>query len=184
MPGGKAYGANRDYQVLCRDILVKRATPLQLVPCASDGIDVPFRLSSADRTFDIALTDQDGRLVVAECRRTKDPVKLSDLDAFARRVELLRQSKNCDVAGVYFTKTAYQEGAVKAAEDSAIQIAICAQDQPLSSFSLVFHRYDAERDRRLRRGEAWLEGGIKPEGSLHAKVIRADGSVEDHGRVA
>ncbi len=91
MPGGKAYGADREYQVLCRDILVRRASPLRLVPYSGDGIDVAFRLGSADRTFDVALTNEQGKLVVAECRRTKDPVKLVDLDAFAHRVELLRQ---------------------------------------------------------------------------------------------
>ena len=185
MSAGRAYGANREYQVLCRDILVKRASPLRLVPCTGDGIDVPFRLGSAERTFDVALTGQDGRLVVAECRRIKDPVKLLDLDAFAHRVALLGQSTGCEVAGVYFTKTAYQEGAVKAAKDSAIEVAVCAQDQPLSSFSLVFHRYDAETARRLRCGEGRLEGSTKPpEGSLGAKVIRADGSGEDRGRIA
>ena len=183
MPGGKAYGTDREYQVLCRDILVKRAAPERLVSYAGDGIDVPLRLGTAERTFDIALTDPKGRLVVAECRRTKDPVKISDLDAFAYRVELLRQAAGREVAGVYFTKTAYQQGAVKAAADSGIQVAVCAQDQPLSSFSLVFHRYDAERDRRVRHGEAWLEGSVRPEGSLSVKVIRADGSVEDRGRV-
>ena len=183
MPAGKAYGADREYQVLCRDILVKRAGPLRFVPYAGDGIDVTFRLGSADRTFDVALTDEQGRLVVAECRRTKDHVKLADFDAFARRVELLRQASGRDVAGVYFTKTAYQEGAVKAGQDSAIEITTCAQDQPLSSFSQVFHRFDADRDRRLRQGEAWLEGSVRPEELLAVKIIRADGSVEDRGRV-
>jgi len=183
MPGGKAYGADRESQVLCRDILAKRAGPLHSVPYAEDGIDVPFRLGSADRTFDVALTDGQGRLVVAECRRTKDPVKLTDFDAFARRVELLRQASGRDVAGVYFTKTAYREGAVKAAQDSAIEIATCAQDQPLSSFSLVFRRFAADRDRRLRQGEAWFEGSVRPGGSLAVKIICGDGSVEDRGLV-
>ena len=183
MPGGKAYGADREYQVLCRDILVKRAGPLRLNPYAGDGIDVGVRLGSTERTFDVALADEDGRLIVAECRRRKDPVKLADLDAFARRVELLRQESRCEVAGVYFTKTAYQEGVVKAAQDSAIDIATCAQDQPLSAFSLVFHRFDPDRGRRLRQGEVQAESTVRPEGSLSIQVIRGDGSVEDLGRV-
>ena len=183
MASGKSYGPDREYQVLCRDILVKRAAPLRLEPYEGEGIDILFRLGSADRTFDVALTDRDGRLVVAECRRTKDPVKLSDLDCFAHRVEWLRRSSGRRVAAVYFTKTAYQEGAVKAAADSGIEAVVCAQDQPLSSLALVFHLYDAERHRRLRHGEAWLEASVTPTASLSLKVIRGDGTVEDKGRV-
>lgn len=185
MPAGKACGANRDYQVLCRDILLRRAAPSRLVPYAGDGIDVRFQLGTAGRTLDVVLADEGGRLVVAECRRTKDPVKLRDLDVFACRVELLRKSTGLEVVGVYFTKTAYQEGVVMAAQDFGIRLAVCAQDQPLSSFSLMFHQYDAERHRRLGHGEAYLEDSIKfCEDSLDVKVIRADGSVEDRGRVA
>lgn len=184
MPAGKAYGADREYQVLCRDILMKRAHPVRLVYWAGDGIDVPFRLGTPERTIDVVLIDEFGRLVVAECRRTKNPVKLSDLDTFAYRVELLRKSTGREVAGVYFTKTAYQKGAIKGAKDSAIEVTVCAQEQPLSAVSLVFHRYDADRDRRLRHGEAWLEGSIKPVGSLDVKVTRADGSIEERGRIA
>jgi len=184
MSRGKAYGADRDYQVLCRDILIKRFSRWLLLPCAGDGIDVAFELGGTMRTFDVALTDVDGRLVVAECRRTKKPVKLLDLDAFAYRVELLRKSKKCEVAGIYFTKTAYQAGAVRAGDYSGIEVAVCAPEQPLSSFSLMFHRYDADRNRRLRRGEGYFEGHIKPEGSLFAKVTHPDGSVEDLGRIA
>lgn len=184
MPGGKAYGADREYQVLCRDILVEREGSLGLAPYAGDGIDVAIRLGSADRTFDVALTNGQDRLVVAECRRTKKPVKLVDLDAFAHRVELLREASGCDVAGVFFAKTAFQEGVVKAAQDSAIEIATCAQDQPLSSFSLVIHRFAVELVRRLRKGEAWLKGSIGFGRSLAAVHTHADGSVEDLGRIA
>jgi len=145
MPAGKSYGVDRKYQELCRDIMVERDSSLVLVPYDGDGIDVPLQLGTSERTFDVALVDQEGRLVVAECRRTKNPVKLYDLDAFAYRVELLRRNSACEVAGVYFAKTGYQEGAVKAAGDSGIQTAVCAQDQEPSSFLLVFHRYDAAR---------------------------------------
>ena len=183
MPGGKAYGVDREYQVLCRDTLIKRASPLRLNPYDGDAIDVAVRLGSTERTFDVVLANENGRLIVAECRRRRDPVKLTDLDAFARRVELLRQETGREVAGVYFTKTAYQEGVVKAAQDSAIDIATCAQDQPLSAFSLVFHRFDPARGRRLRQGEVQAEGAVRLEGSLSIRVIRSDGSVEDLGRV-
>ena len=118
----------------------------------------------------MALADENGRLIVAECRRRRDPVKLTDLDAFARRVELLRQETGREVAGVYFTKTAYQEGVVKAAQDSAIDIATCAQDQPLSAFSLVFHRFDPDRGRRLRQGEVQAEGSVRLRGRCRYRL--------------
>ena len=77
MPGGKAHGQNRQYQVECRDVLVYR-TPL-LVPFAGDGIDIPFKLPDTTWTFDVALRNAEGALVVAECRRTVDPVKQEDV---------------------------------------------------------------------------------------------------------
>ncbi|MCK4306479.1 MAG: hypothetical protein KAY24_19715 [Candidatus Eisenbacteria sp.] len=185
MPAGKSYGVDRKYQELCRDIMVERDSSLVLVPYDGDGIDVPLQLGTSQRTFDVALVDQEGRLVVAECRRTKNPVKLYDLDAFAYRVELLRRNSACEVAGVYFAKTGYQEGAVKAAGDSGIQAAVCAQDQEPSSFLLVFHRYDAARHRRLRHCERQLRPAVVSVGAtVDAKIIRADGTVENLGRIA
>jgi hypothetical protein len=185
MPAGKAYGRDRDYQVLCRDILVNRNPPLVLAPQSGDGIDIPSRLGNAERTFDVALADRHGRLVVAECRRTMAPVKLCDLDAFAYRVDLLRKSSGHKVAGIYFTKTAYQAGVVKDAKRSGIQVAVCAEDQEPSSFLLVFHRYDAASHRRLRHCERQLKPALCSVGAtVAAKVIRADGAVEDLGRIA
>jgi len=185
MPAGKSYGIDRKYQELCRDIMIERDPSLGLVPYAGDGIDVPLQLGSAARTFDVALIDRGGRLVVAECRRTKDPVELHDHDAFAHRVELLRRGRACEVAGVYFAKTAYRQGAVKAAKDSGIQVAVCAEDQEPSSFLLVFHRYDAARHRRLRHCEKQLRPAVVSVGAaVDAKIIRADGTVEDLGRIA
>jgi len=93
--------------------------------------------------------------------------------------------RSYEVAGFYFTRTAYQKGPVKAAKDWDIEIAVCAQDQPLSAFSLVFHQYDLEKNRRLRHGEAQLEeDGIKNafQDRFDATVVRGDGSVEEHGR--
>lgn len=183
MPGGKAHGVDRDYQVSCRDILISRAAPLQVAPEDGDGVDVGFRLESVVRTFDVALTDDHNKLVVAECRRTVAPVKIVDIDAFAQRVELLRKATGREVAGVFFAKTAFQEGAVKAAQDSGIAAATCAQDQPPSSFSILFHRYDPERERRFRHGEAYAQDSVAVVPTLDVKVIRADGTVDDHGRV-
>ena len=137
------------------------AQPERLEPYSGDGIDVPIALGSAVRTFDVALKDSNNRFVVAECKRTKDPVKLTDLDAFAHRVELLRKEFNGAVAGVYFTKTAYQLGAIKAAPDSGIRVALCAQDQAPTVFSLMFERYDPDRERRIRDGQVLFNAGLQ-----------------------
>jgi len=73
MTGGKAHGANRQYQVACRDVLTFRN--LQLVPWLEDGIDVPFNLPDTCWTFDVGLRDPLGTLRVAECRRAVGAVK-------------------------------------------------------------------------------------------------------------
>ena len=182
MPGGKAYGVNRAYQVLCRDILIARSDG-SLKPYMGDGIDVPIRLGNTERTFDVALADPGGRIVVADCKRTTGPVKTVDLDAFAYRVELLRKQVGVEVAGVYFAKTAFQSGAVKAGADAHVQVATCAEQQMLNSFALVFHRYDPQLERRFRQGELRTGGQIRPTGTLYIKVIRTDGAEEDHGQL-
>ncbi len=41
MSSGKAYGQDRDYQVLCRDIL-QRISPESLIALDGDGVDVRF----------------------------------------------------------------------------------------------------------------------------------------------
>jgi hypothetical protein len=182
VPGGKAYGVNRAYQVLCRDILIERSDG-SLKPYGGDGIDVPIRLGNTERTFDVTLADPGGRIVAVECKRTTGPVKIVDLDAFAYRVELLRKQVGVEVAGVYFAKTAFQSGAVKAGADAHIQVATCAEQQILNAFALVFHRYDPQLERRFRQGELRTAGEFRPTGSLYGKVIRADGSEEDHGQL-
>jgi hypothetical protein len=73
MAGGKAYGQDRQYQVECRDVLMSN-TP-ELTPWEGDGIDVQFKLLKMRWTFDVALRNRAGALVVAECRRTGGTVK-------------------------------------------------------------------------------------------------------------
>jgi hypothetical protein len=183
MGSGKSHGSAREYQVLARDILISRS-PFPLVPISGDGIDVAIDIGGVPRYFDIGLKDKDGgKLVVGECRDTADPVKLADLDTFAYRVEMLRKDLNLDVAGFYFTRRAYQRGVVKAAKGIGIAVAVCAPDQPLEAFSLVFHGYDRKREARLREAEAHLAGSVAPTGSLGRVVRRADATVENHGEV-
>jgi hypothetical protein len=88
MTGGKAHGPHRQYQVECLDVLTFRNP--ELMPWTADGIDVPFELPDTCWTFDVALRDRAGALVVAECRRTIGAVKQEDLAAFAYKVEVFR----------------------------------------------------------------------------------------------
>ena len=89
MAGGKAHGSNRQYQVECRDVLTFRNP--ELTPWVADGIDVPFDLRDTRWTFDVALRDHAGALVVAECRRTVGAVKQGDVAEFAYKVEQLQR---------------------------------------------------------------------------------------------
>jgi hypothetical protein len=102
MTGGKAHGPNRQYQVECRDVLTFRNP--ELTPWAADGIDVPFELPDTCWTFDVALRDRAGALVVAECRRTIGAVKQEDLAAFAYKVEVLRKALDIPIGGVFIAK--------------------------------------------------------------------------------
>ena len=77
MAGGIAHGENRRYQVSCRDVLTFRDP--KLTPWAADGIDVPFDLPDTRWTFDVALKDTKGSLVLVECRRTTGAVKQEDV---------------------------------------------------------------------------------------------------------
>ena len=160
MGSGQAHGINREYQVLARDVLIRQAMPRTLVPIEGDGIDVAIELGTAVRRFDVALVDSDGCRVVAECKRTADPVELVDLDAFAYRVELLRSSCGMPVAGVYFAKTGYRSGSIKGAQDAGITVAICAQAQDEAVFALMFEKYDVAREERLRDATVLVNRGF------------------------
>ena len=122
MTGGKANGHNRQYQVECRDVLTFRNP--ELTPWAADGIDVPFELPDTCWTFDVALGDRAGALVVAECRRKIGAVKQEDLAAFAYKVEVLRKALDIPVGGVFIAKKDHQIGAIKVAQFNGIQVAI------------------------------------------------------------
>jgi hypothetical protein len=183
MGSGKSHGSAREYQVFVRDILIKRSAR-PLIPFGGDGIDVAIDIGGVPRHFDVALREEaDGNLVVAECKRIAGAVKLENLDAFAYRVEMLRKQSDTEVAGFYFTRTAYQRGVVKAAEEIGISVVVCAPDQPVEAFSLVFHRYDSKRESRLKNAETHLAGTMAPTGRLGIVVIRANGTIEDHGEV-
>lgn len=148
MPGGQAHGANRQYQVQCRDVLTYRNA--ELTPWSSDGIDVPFDLPDTRWTFDVALRDRAGSLVLAECRRTVGAVKQEDVAAFAYKVELVRRALGIPVAGIFIAKREHQVGAIKVGQFNGIQIAILEDGSTPPGFKITFLRYDADRESRCR----------------------------------
>ena len=148
MAGGKAHGVNREYQVECRDVLTFKNP--ELSPWAADGIDIPFDLPDTCRTFDIALRDNAGALVVAECRRVAGAVKQEDIAAFAYKVELLRNSLGIPVAGVFITKKHHQIGAVRVGQFAGIDVAVLEEGAAPPGFNITFLHYDQERERRCR----------------------------------
>jgi hypothetical protein len=149
MAGGKAHGHDREYQVRCRDVLVYRAREL-LTPWAADGIDVPFELPDTTWTFDVALRDRTGALVVAECRRTVAAVKQEYVAAFAYKIESLRRALKIPVAGLFIAKRDHQIGAIKVGQFSGIQLAILEDGAKPPGFNTTFLRYDEKRERRCR----------------------------------
>jgi hypothetical protein len=148
MSGGKAHGVNRQYQVECRDVLTFKNP--ELTPWAADGIDVPFELPDTCWTFDVALRDSAGALVVAECRRIGGAVKQEAMAAFAYKVELLRKSLGVPVAGVFIAKKGHQIGAVRVGQFTGIEVAVLLEGAAPPGFNITFLRYDAERERRCR----------------------------------
>jgi hypothetical protein len=182
MTAGKAHGKDRDYQVSCHNIL-QVVSKRRLQPYSGDGIDVKFDNLGGTKgvTFDIALKDSKNNIIVAECRRRTNKVKQEDMFAFARKVELLRKHTNSEVAGVFFTKSQYQIGALMHADWSGIEIAVFGQDQSPLNFVLAYQRYDPKREARLQEILAHITETATATASFSAKLIRADGTIEDLG---
>jgi hypothetical protein len=148
MAQGKAHGENRAYQIHCRDVLQSKYPGFS--PFSGDGIDVPFGLGGTTWTMDVALRNSDGALLVAECRRRKDPPKQEDIAAFAHKVELLRKHFGVPISGAFLSKSSPQIGVVKAGQFEGITVAQLLEGEISEGFSIAFHRYDAEREKRLR----------------------------------
>lgn len=152
MTGGKAFGVNRDYQVECRNLLMRRDTALK--PYGTEGIDVRFRAGGTTWTFDVVLTSPNDCLVVAECRRWATPVKQEAVAGFAKKVDLVRDARRVPVAGVFFVKTAYQVGALRLGDYLGIQLAAVSEEDGFSH--LYFYRWDHTKNRRIRDAVIFL----------------------------
>jgi len=172
MGAGKATGKDREYQVSCRDLLLTQYESKGIRPYEGDGIDVPFEVGGTSRTIDVALIDQEGKIVLAECRRRMSNTKLMDIDAFAHRVELIRKHPDRQVAGVFFTKKQFQIGAVRSGAWEGIDVIVCGEGQTLQNFVLVYQLYDSEREKRLQQAHGYSTGEVRPSGLLRGTVIR------------
>lgn len=148
MSSGCAYGENREYQVKCRDVLTY-CHP-DLTPWSGDGIDVPFQFTDTKWTFDVALRDQAGQLVLVECRRRGSAVKQEDMAAFAYKLESARRSLGIAVAGIFIAKREHQIGSIKVGQSNDIQVAILEEGSIPPGFNITFLRYSAEREKRIR----------------------------------
>ena len=148
MSGGRAHGENRQYQVQCRDVLV-HCLP-DLTPWSGDGVDVPFDLADTRWTFDVALRDQAGGLVLIECRRTVGAIKQGDMAEFAYKIEQARKSLGIPVAGIFVAKREHQIGSIKVGQSNDIQIAVLEEGSIPPGFNITFLRYSAEREKRIR----------------------------------
>ena len=180
MTGGKAHGANRQYQLECRDVLTFRNP--QLTPWADDAIDVPFQLPDTLWTIDVALRDPAGALVVAECRRRVDAVKQGDVAEFAYKVELLRKTLANPVAGVFIAKKAHQIGAIKVSQFNGIEVAILDEGSTPPGFNITFLRYDSEREKRCRDVIMHVPSGSYGVTGFPATLIHRKGSGETESR--
>jgi hypothetical protein len=145
---GKAHGENRAYQIHCRDVL--RHKYPEFWPYAGDGIDVAFAVGGTTWTMDVALKNSTGVLLVAECRRREEATKQEAIAAFAHKVELLRREFGVPVLGAFLCKSSPQLGAVKHSQFEGITVAELLEGNIPEGFSVSFHRYDIERERRIR----------------------------------
>ena len=55
------------------------------------------------------------------------------------------------------------------------------ESQTTSGFALAYHRYDAEREKRVREGIGHMSARLPTKGSLAIKVVRKDANGEDSG---
>lgn len=184
MGKGQAEGENRAYQLMCKEVLISYYQSHRLVvsPYYEDGIDIPFSVANTDVSIDIALTDSSGNLILAECKRWAVAVPQDQVFSFAHRVELMRREYKVNVAAFMFSTNGFQSGALKtggAKVHQDIGLVLCGQDQIPPNIHLTFLRWDATRLTRIQDHIHHLTASIKISSSVSARVIRADGTIEE-----
>jgi len=178
MPAGKATGPDRDFQMLCRDICVKRFGGAWRPYRDTDGIDVPFHAAGTTWTYDVVLENDAGELLVAECKRWGHPVPQGEVGKLAHTIECLRKETGIGVSGIVFAKTDVQLGGLAHAWHEGIEVVISPESQPLPAFGLTVLKYDPERERRLHVFLECIVESITVTDHYEAVLIRADGSRE------
>ena len=86
----------------------------------------------------MALRSSTGSLLVAECRRRKEPTKQEALAAFADKVELLRKEFGVPVLGAFLSESSPQLGAVKVSQFEGITVAQLLKSHISEGFSMAF----------------------------------------------
>ncbi len=149
MGSGKASGRNREYQELCRDFLVRRSP--DLLPYRGDGVDVRVEgLAWTNITFDVLMKDGDGNVVAAESKRWASSAPQGEVFEFAAKCEQLRKKLGVEVAGFIFAKEDVQIGTDRTASFYGFQVVIHPDETNESGFRFRYHRYDKEREARIR----------------------------------
>jgi len=93
MPGGQSHGADRAYEEMCRDICIQRSAHSFQPYHGTDGIDVGFEAGGTTWSFDVALENTNGDLLVAECKRWADPVPQKEVAVIAHTVLALTRNR-------------------------------------------------------------------------------------------
>lgn len=178
MPGGKAHGVDREYQVMCRDICLQRTHGRFQPYHGSDGIDVAFDVGGTTWHFDVVLEAPAGDLLVAECKRWTDAVPQKEVAVIAHTVELLRKESGLAISGLLFAKTSVQEGALKHAAHEAVEVVVADEGQPLPAFNIEVRSYDPARDTVLRNFLVSMDETVVVTDSCNDVVTHPDGTTE------
>lgn len=181
MTAGKATGAARGYQELCRDVLQRRFGGR---PYSGDGIDVAFEAAGTTWTIDVALIGggiYEGKIVLAECRQTARPQQQGNIAAFALEAEKIREATGQPVAAFFMVSTDPQLGAVKL-ETQELELGgvVRVSGAQLPDTEVAFLHYDRERKKKIHNYLMFIERAAYQVqvGTVTMTVTRADGTVE------
>jgi len=166
MPKGKATGEDRDYQILCSEVLktlLNKAPGLK--PYSGDGIDVEVPLHPTPVNYDVLLVNPDGDLIACEAKRWQTAVNLGDLAEFAHKIWLLRKWSGRKVAAILIAKTAIAVGAQRIAADAEIELVILGENETIDRFTIKYLEYDLVREKLLEDYLAHIGIKLQAKGS-------------------